>query len=98
MAKSKEYKRHACCVAVDTWLESDEGQESSKPAAFLEKRFLKNRLWRAFIAGWFASEKHKESELRVLKESRAVAVEQEQKSRVECNRLRAEVRRCKQLS
>jgi hypothetical protein len=93
MAKSKpKFERHPLCVDLDAWLESEEGQHSAKPAAFLQGQYLQNRLKTAFSAGWNAGELRArvklETELRMLKESRAAAVEQEQVSRLECNRLR----------
>lgn len=90
--REKSFKRHPCVVAQDAWLDSGVGSECAKPAAFLTKPFLTNRLKRAFTAGWFAAESGLKSEIQTLKESRAVAIEREQQIRAECNQLRAERR------
>ena len=101
MAKSTPiFQRHPLCLDLDAWLESEEGQRCAKAViGGLATQFMQNRLKTAFTAGWKSGEEHTDRKydrtLAVLRESRAAAVEQEQTSRVECNRLRQKLAKCK---
>ncbi len=53
--------RHPAAVALDKWLESDEGKGCTEPttlnAPAMQRHYLENRLKRAFNAGWCAAER-----------------------------------------
>jgi hypothetical protein len=58
MAKDQKvaFKRHPQAVALDKWLESEDGRKCLSPGA--HGQYLRNRLMRAFQAGWDAHEEH----------------------------------------
>lgn len=51
--------RNDIAKARDKWLESEDGKTSAE--GYATGQYLKNRLERAFIAGWNAAAKAKES-------------------------------------
>ena len=56
MSESPNFARHPQAVAIDEWLESDEGRLALGPGA--HGQYLRNRLIHAFQAGWKAHEQH----------------------------------------
>ena len=56
MAK-KKFKKHPSAIALDEWIESEEGQTCSEGTTYGD--YLRNRLYRAFMAGWNARDSRK---------------------------------------
>jgi len=56
MAK-KKFKKHPSAIALDEWNESEEGQGCREGTTYGD--YLRNRLYRAFMAGWNARDSRK---------------------------------------
>lgn len=54
----KPERRHPQAVALDKWLETDEGKTCTEPVLLnqYQRTYLENRIRRAFAAGWDACE------------------------------------------
>lgn len=59
-------QRHPAAVALDAWLDSEEGQACTQPTTLnapeMQRQYLKNRLSLAFDAGWVAAEKQAQNQ------------------------------------
>ncbi len=58
IGKKKEVKKHPAAVALDKFYDSEEGRKCLEGITYYGN-YLRNRLYRAFMAGWKAKEKAK---------------------------------------
>ena len=56
LTDNQKLRRHPQSIALDAWLDSGEGQQCLASSA--SGAYLRNRLTRAFQAGWNANERH----------------------------------------
>jgi hypothetical protein len=56
-----EIRKHPSVTEWDKWRSSQEGAECATPAASLQRQYLENRLWLAFMAGWKACAENKKA-------------------------------------
>lgn len=56
MSENASFQKHPMAIAIDEWLESEEGRKCLAEGA--HGVYLRNRLMSAFRAGWDAHEQH----------------------------------------